>query len=162
MLIEPRPRPKLITWPPTARVAATCSPLMSPRTNGSTPQAFSPTIRRRVKVDFPRPGEPKMKHEGLRIKLRWNQVIGSQQTVVALSRWGPIGTPSLGASAPTVNGYSPHACTVVARLAGGTQTTRDIPPPRPGQPREEGQIGRILFGRGVFGVFGLGCFIACP
>ena len=64
---------------------------------------------RRTTVDFPRPGLPRMNAEGLEIsRARWNQLIGSQQTVAWVSSWRPSGIPIMGEEVPEENGHSPH------------------------------------------------------
>ena len=94
---------------------------------------------RRTTVDFPSPGLPRMNADGLEIRrARWNQLIGSQQTVACVSSWRPSGTPIMGEDAPEENGHSPHTWTVVPRYSFTDGTSWAMPPPRPVQPRAEG------------------------
>src|SRR5690606_11574241 len=106
---------------------------------------------RRTIVDLPRPGRPSTNALGLLMRLaRWNQLMGSQHTVAPVCRERPMGTPTMGAPAPTANGHSPQTCTLVPRYSSGGVTSRDAPPPRPGQPRGPG---RRTVGPPVFFVF---------
>ena len=69
-------------------------------------------------MDLPSPGLPRMNAEGLEIsRARWNQLIGSQQTVAWVSSWRPSGTPIMGEDAPEENGHSPQTWTVVPRYS---------------------------------------------
>jgi hypothetical protein len=50
-----------------------------------------------------------MNAEGLESRrARWNQLIGSQQTVAWVSSWRPSGTPIMGDDAPDENGHRPQ------------------------------------------------------
>src|SRR5687767_11087180 len=95
---------------------------------------------RRTTVDLPRPGLPSTKAEGLLISpARWNQLIGSQQSVAPDSMFRPSGTPTIGVPVPAANGHRPHAWTVVARHWSGGWTRVTAPPPGPGHPRAGGR-----------------------
>ncbi len=75
-------------------------------------------------------------------RARWNQLIGSQQTVAWVSSWRPSGTPIMGEDAPEENGHSPQTWTVVPRYSVTDGTRAAMPPPRPIQPREPGPASR--------------------
>ena len=93
---------------------AVCSPLVSPRMIGRTPNAGIARVRRLASADLPTPGWPSRNMPVLVTSPAAIHANGSRHTVSPHRACGPSGTPAVGAPDPARNGYSPAAWVVVA------------------------------------------------
>ena len=93
---------------------AVCSPSVSPRMIGRTPNAAIPNVSRLASADFPTPGWPSRNMPVFVVSPAAIHANGSAQTTSPQARCRPSGTPAVGAPDPATNGNSPATCTVVA------------------------------------------------
>jgi len=91
-----------------------------------------PRHQRRSTVLLPRPGLPSTKTLGLLISFALvNQLMGSQHRDAPVRRCLPMGTPTIGAPAPRLNGHRPQVCRVLPLHSCGCWISVLRPPPGP-------------------------------
>ncbi|WP_256692476.1 hypothetical protein [Actinomyces oris] len=99
------------------------------------PRLASPSMIRRISVDFPKPLSPITIADGAEMIRRSNHAMWSAHKVPGPLRFSPRITPSTGVAPPTTNGYNPHPCTDVVRNIRTLGIIAARPHPGPAGPR---------------------------